>query len=136
MDICDLSTKPSTITHRQLQQVCPIISWFLKIWNIFVLLLDTKIKNSNYQASSLKRRMFQHAIVQQTLKYIPMTYTIPSDLNLVWDDFEEFYNMMKSNNILESHVNLLYLNLTYFLQSWFNQKTQGCTFCKARSNTS
>jgi hypothetical protein len=45
----------------------------IDIQKIFVLSLDTEIKDSNYGASSLKRGMFQHAIVQQTLKCIPRT---------------------------------------------------------------
>ncbi len=94
-----------------------------------------KAKIPNYEATSLKRGMFQHVIVRRTLKYIPMTCIVTSDLNLVWEDFEIFYNLIKSNNTLESHVTLLYPNLTYFLQSWSNQKTQGCISCRVKSNT-
>jgi hypothetical protein len=46
-----------------------------------------KSKIPNYGASSLKRGMFQHATIQQTLKYIPMICTTPSDLNLICEDF-------------------------------------------------
>ncbi len=56
------------------------------------------------------------------LKFTPTTYTLITNVNLVWDDFTDFYAMIFSSETLESYAFLKYLGLTYFLKSWDSYK--------------
>jgi hypothetical protein len=56
------------------------------------------------------------------MRYIPTTYTTTNDVELVHRDFIEFYNLAKSNHVVESHSIEFYFHLTYFLKSWSNHK--------------
>jgi hypothetical protein len=56
------------------------------------------------------------------MRYITIACTTTNDVDLVWENFAEFYNLIKSNHVLESHVIQFYLVLIYFLESWFDHK--------------
>jgi hypothetical protein len=58
----------------------------------------------------------------QSLKFTPITYASTIDVNLVWDDFTNFYAIISYNETLESYAFLKYPRLTYFLKSWDKYK--------------
>ncbi len=87
--------------------------------------------------SSSKRMRFSKVATFWAFKYILTSCITTSHFNLVWKDFEEFYNMIKSTSLLESHFVLSYLNVMYFfaILVW-SHKVQSCTPCKLKKHTS
>jgi hypothetical protein len=73
-----------------------------------------KLVVPSYGTSSSKRMRFSKVATFWALKYTLTSCIATSHLNLVWNDFEKFYNMIKSTSLLESHVVLCYLNVMYF----------------------
>jgi hypothetical protein len=52
------------------------------------------------------------------LRYIPIAYTSTIDVTLDWANFAEFYELLISNDELETYALEHYLDLTHFLISW------------------
>jgi hypothetical protein len=61
------------------------------------------------------------------MKYIPITSTKTNDVDLVYENFIKFYNLIRSNHVLKSRTIKFYLDPTYFLKSWFDHR-EGCYF--------
>jgi hypothetical protein len=56
------------------------------------------------------------------LKYIPTACTSKTNITLNWANFAEFYELLVSNEELETYALEHYLDLTHFLISWFSYK--------------
>lgn len=70
------------------------------------------------------------------MRYIPIACTTTNDVDLIWGKKFEFYKLIKSNHILKSHVIQFYLDLKYFLESWFDHKRHKVVPLIRRNQTS
>jgi len=95
-----------------------------------------KSTRPSYGASSSRRGMFQMTATQQSMRYIPIAWTTTNDVDLIWEKISEFYNLIISNHILKSHVIQFYPDLTYFLESWFDDKRHKVVPLIRRNQTS
>jgi hypothetical protein len=43
-------------------------------------------------------------VTQQNMRHIPTTCTKTNDVDLVYENFIKFYNLFRSNHVLESHA--------------------------------
>jgi hypothetical protein len=69
------------------------------------------------RTNSTSSRKFQGVGTSHNLKYISTTCTSIEDIVLEWEDFQHFYDIITSSNVLKDHDFLNYPKLTHFFQS-------------------
>jgi hypothetical protein len=52
------------------------------------------------------------------MRYISITCTTTNDVDIVQENFVEFYNLVISNHVPKSRAIQFYPDITYFLVSW------------------
>jgi hypothetical protein len=66
------------------------------------------------RTNSTSSRKFQGVGASHNLKYIPTTCTSIEDIVLEWEDFQHFYDIISSSNVLKDHDLFNYLELRHF----------------------
>ncbi len=69
------------------------------------------------RTNSTSSRKFQGVGASHNLKYIPTTCTSIEDIVLEWEDFQHFYDIISSSNVLKDNDFLNYPELRHFFQS-------------------
>jgi hypothetical protein len=58
----------------------------------------------SYGALNSKINKFQMIVAQRNMRHVPTTCTNFFAIDLIYEDFIKFYNLIRSNHVLESHV--------------------------------
>jgi hypothetical protein len=69
-----------------------------------------------------KRPRYEITWVNDMYRFIPTICTSTIDINLMWEDFSNFWDFINKNNELTSNAIETYLDLIDFLWSWVDYR--------------
>jgi hypothetical protein len=78
----------------------------------------------NAALRSFKRAKDQLSHINCIYIFFPTTCTSAQDIDLIWDDFLEFYNLNYFSVALLEHAIARFPNLLHFLDSWVVYKEE------------
>jgi hypothetical protein len=84
--------------------------------------VDTKVSSDKFQTSKTKRTKMPSSLGQSHVSIHSYSLHSLVDINLVWEDFSNFWDLISKNDKLTSYVIESRPNLTIFLWSWVDYR--------------